>query len=304
MIDKGNQAVIGRFGPANFVSSEMPVIVEKSGDIVDLGVVRAVSLVVGDRPIHLARRIEIVKIVRCSQRVVRADKGDHGGKGLTIAARSQVILSSGQNAAVIARIAALTPPGIPCKFTSTGKFRWIIPQQCDRPANPIHHMHRQNFPGKAVILVRFLKMQFADRDGLGPAVTHIMHPAARQTVIGRGAIPIAEFVDMVANCQRGPCGHAHGRWRVGIGKAHTAGRQRIQMRGFDDWMAVAAKRVTAVLVGNDKEEIGRCHGRISAGIRALHHPRHREWRLNAWRRNRRNFPIAVRFFLPPHGLQC
>ena len=100
-------------------------------------------------------------------------------------------------------------------------------------------------------------MQLADRNGIDTAVSQLAHPTARRSVIGRGAVPIARFVNVVPCRNRRPRWHAHGRGRVGIPKERPTGRKCVQIWSFDNRVARTSHRVFAMLIRDDDQYVGR-----------------------------------------------
>ena len=109
-----------------------------------------------------------------------------------------------------------------------------------------------------VVLARTV-VQFSYGDNLDATVTQLVHPAPGNAAIGRGAVPAADIVNVIATRDAGPRGNTNRRRGIGILKNRPAGTETVQVWRLDNGMADAAHRVFAVLVrDNDQEIIARC----------------------------------------------
>ena len=65
----------------------------------------------------------------------------------------------------------------------------------------------------------------------------------------------------------GPAGGTHRRGGEGIGEAHAAVPQQVEVRRLDDAVAGAAHQVGALVVGKQEHDVGAPHDSRQLGLR-------------------------------------
>ena len=258
MIHEAGEAIIGGLRLAGFLFVEVAVVVKKSRDILEFAVVGGISVFIAHRQVDFVRVIHLVERFGAGQRIVRADQGYKScprrlGPGFVC----KPVFSGGGDVEIIVGIAALADADICSQFGCGVIRRQVFPQKPDRPTDSADHMHRQYLLREAVVILARAEMQLADRNGVDTAVTQLAHPTARRSVIGRGAVPIARFVNVVPCRNCSPRWHAHGRGSVGIAKERPTRRQCVQVRCLYNRVPRTSHRVFAMLIRNDDQYVGR-----------------------------------------------
>ena len=65
----------------------------------------------------------------------------------------------------------------------------------------------------------------------------------------------------------GPAGGTHRGGGEGVGKAHPAVAQQVEIRGLDDAVAGAAHQVGALIVGKQEQDVGATHDSSRSVVR-------------------------------------
>ena len=136
--------------------------------------------------------------------------------------------------------------------------RRVVAHAAQQVADPLHHVQRLDLVSEAVVVGAAAKMQLADRVDGEPLAAQVMAPARHAAVVGNAVVPEADLVHVAAGGQRGALGYADRAVGVSGVEAGAAPRQRVEMRR-DAGPAVAAQPGTGVLIGQDKQQIGRLH---------------------------------------------
>src|SRR5213076_1618585 len=78
-------------------------------------------------------------------------------------------------------------------------------------------------------------------------------------VIGDRVVPEADLVDIAAGRQRGSRRHADRRIAIGVGEAHAASRQPVEIRRPDHRVTVTTEYPPAVLVRQNEQQVRGFH---------------------------------------------
>ena len=75
-------------------------------------------------------------------------------------------------------------------------------------------------------------------------------------MVRKSIVPIANLMDVLSGRQRSASRHANRAGRIGFSEERASSGKRVQVWCVIGWVAVAARDVLLVLVGENEEEIG------------------------------------------------
>ena len=104
------------------------------------------------------------------------------------------------------------------------------------------------------------EMQLADRHHPVARIPQTVVPARQCAVVPVGVVPVADFVVVAPDGERGARRHADRTGRIGRREPCPGGRQRIEIGRRDERVTSSAEELGVVFVGHENEQVGWSHG--------------------------------------------